>query len=231
MRLKLAHILTASGMGIVASGAQAQSLLRAPTTPVSTSPTGQTDENAELKVASYFFIEPPKAKSFQKHDQITILVEETSSQSSKQALDTKKDYTLNDALTEFPDLAQLLELRMEPGARNPLAKLGVSSQNKFKGDGTYTRADKFSAKVTATVLDVKPNGILVLEARKTIANNDESQTIILSGSCRSEDVTTGNTVLSSQLADLQVVSKTEGQVKDTATKGWIPRVLEAIFNF
>jgi flagellar L-ring protein precursor FlgH len=231
MRLSKVQLIVATGMGALACAAQAQSLLRSPTTPVATSPTGQTDENAELKVASYFFIEPPKAKTFQKHDQITILVEETSSQSSKQALDTKKDYTLTDALTDFPDLAQLLELRAEPGVRSPLSSLGISSQNKFKGDGSYTRADKFSAKVTATVLDVKPNGILVIEARKTIANNDESQTIILSGSCRSEDVTTGNTVLSSQLADLQVISKTEGRVKETATKGWIPRVLETIFNF
>ena len=231
MRMNRMQLILAAGMSVATCAAQAQSLMRAPTTPVSTSPTGQTDENAELKVASYFFIEPPKAKTFQKHDQITILVEETSSQSSKQALDTKKDYTLTDALTEFPDLAKLLELQAVPGVRSPLSNLSVSSQNKFKGDGTYTRADKFSAKVTATVLDVKPNGILVLEARKTISNNDESQTIILSGSCRSEDVTTGNTVLSSQLADLQVISQTEGQVKDTATKGWIPRVLEAIFNF
>lgn len=218
-------------MSAVVGLAAGQSLLRAPSAPVATNASGQPDENAELKVASYFFIEPPKAKVFQKHDLITILVEENSSQSSKQALDAKKDYTLTDALKQFPDLAQLLEARLQGGERNPIASLDLSSKNQFKGDGTYTRSDKFSAKITATVIDVKPNGTVVIEARKTIQNNEESQTIILSGTCRSEDVTTSNTVLSSQLADLQVISKTEGQVKDTATKGWIPRVLEAIFNF
>ncbi len=131
MRLNRMQLIVAAGMSVATCAAQAQSLMRAPTTPVSTSPTGQTDENAELKVASYFFIEPPKAKTFQKHDQITILVEETSSQSSKQALDTKKDYTLTDALTEFPDLAKLLELQAVPGVRSPLSNLSVSSQNKF----------------------------------------------------------------------------------------------------
>jgi len=231
MRSKALILISVAGFAMVPSICGGQSLLRSPTTAPTTSPTGTTDDNAELRLTSFFFIEPPKAKTFQKHDQITILVEETSSQTSKQALDTKKDYTLNDALTQFPDLAQLLELRAEPGDRTNLMKLGLSSQNKFKGDGTYTRSDRFSAKVTATVLDVKPNGILIIEARKTIQNNDEEQTIVLSGSCRSEDVTTSNTVLSSQLADLLVTSKTEGRVKETATKGWIPRVLEAIFNF
>ncbi|MDX2118229.1 MAG: flagellar basal body L-ring protein FlgH [Planctomycetota bacterium] len=218
-------------MSAVVGLAAGQSLLRAPSAPVATTANGQPDENAELKVASYFFIEPPKAKVFQKHDLITILVEENSRQSSKQALDAKKDYTLTEAIKQFPDLAQLLEARLQAGERNPIASLDLSSKNQFKGDGTYTRSDKFSAKITATVIDVKPNGTVVIEARKTIQNNEESQTIILSGTCRSEDVTSSNTVLSSQLADLQVISKTEGQVKDTATKGWIPRVLEAIFNF
>ena len=72
MRLNRMQLIVAAGMSVATCAAQAQSLMRAPTTPVSTSPTGQTDENAELKVASYFFIEPPKAKTFQKHDQITI---------------------------------------------------------------------------------------------------------------------------------------------------------------
>jgi flagellar L-ring protein precursor FlgH len=81
------------------------------------------------------------------------------------------------------------------------------------------------------VIDVKPNGILVLEARKTIQKNEEHQSIVLSGQCRTEDVTNANSVLSSQLAELTLISKQEGQVKDAATKGWIPRIIEALFAF
>jgi len=93
------------------------------------------------------------------------------------------------------------------------------------------RSDRFSDRITATVIDVKPNGVLVLEAKRTVKKDDEEQNLVLSGECRREDVTQNNTVLSTQLAELTLVSKNTGQVKDSATKGWIPRILEAIFNF
>ena len=76
-----------------------------------------------------------------------------------------------------------------------------------------------------------PGGVLVLEARRERATDDEAQTLVLSGQCRAEDVTSSNTVLSSQLADLILRTENTGQIKDSSTIGWIPRVLEAIFNF
>lgn len=71
----------------------------------------------------------------------------------------------------------------------------------------------------------------MLEARKRIQKDEEIQELVLAGNARREDVTDANTVLSSQLAELTLNSTNTGQVKDSATKGWIPRVLEAIFNF
>jgi flagellar basal body L-ring protein FlgH len=44
-------------------------------------------------------------------------------------------------------------------------------------------------------------------------------------------VTTSNTVLSSQLADLTIVQETSGELRDASDKGWITRVLEAVFSF
>ena len=121
--------------------------------------------------------------------------------------------------------------QLQTAAGSPLTALSTADQQKFKGDGTYTRNDRFTAKVTATVIDVKPNGTLVIEARRTITTNGETKTIVLSGSCRREDVTNANTVLSSQLANLTLIQNTEGDLKDNASKGWITRVLEAVFSF
>lgn len=187
--------------------------------------------NAELALVSLTYVPPPKPKKFKRHDLVTIIIDETSRASSSQSLDTKKDYNLSARLSKFPSLAALLDAQLEGGANDNPAELGVTSNQKFKGDGKYDRSDRFSARITAEIIDVKPNGVLVLEARKSIQRDKESTTLILSGKCRTDDVTNANTILSSQLADLAVNSQNEGQVKDTATKGWIPRVLEAIFNF
>lgn len=229
--MKGAMVLTAVvGLAAMAGPAAGQSLFRRDVRPA-VNADSQPDPSGALRMSSLMFVEPPKPREFQRHGQITIIIDETSRASSKQTLDTKKDYDNNASMTEFPSLEHLLELQLQNGDTTDPAKLAVKSKNKFKGEGEYDRSDRFNAKITAEIIDVKPNGTLVLEARKSIIKDKEVQTLVLSGRCRGEDVTTANTVLSSQLADLTVVQHNEGQVKDTATKGLIPRVLEALFNF
>lgn len=222
-------VVAAVGVAAGTSGAWAQSLFMR-NDPVRLDENGRPDPLATLRATSMMCIEAPRPKVFAIHDKVTIIIDETSKQSSKQTLDSKKNYDLTNTLAQFPGLAAFLDQELRNGILDPI-KVDLHSKNAFKGEGTYDRSDRFTAKITATVIDVRPNGSLVLEARKTKVTDEESQTIVLSGECRQEDVTTSNTVLSSQIADLTLVTKNEGQVKDSSTKGFIPRVLEAIFNF
>jgi len=89
----------------------------------------------------------------------------------------------------------------------------------MKAEGDAERSDRFIARVTAEIIDVKPNGTLVLEARKSVAFGRESKSIVLSGTCREEDVSDANTVTSSQLANLTVVQEMEGDVDRSSKKG------------
>lgn len=191
---------------------------------------GEPDPGAYLRGTSLLYIEPPKPREFEIHDLVTIIVEETTKSEASQNLTTKKTYDINAALDQFPSLRHLLEAQVQNDSQDP-AELGVNFDSKFKGDGDYERTDRFVARITAEVIDVKPNGTVVIEARKRIDKDGEIQTIILSGTCRREDVTDQNTLLSSQLADLTVSMKTEGQVTKAGRKGLIPRALEGLFNF
>ncbi|QYK47186.1 MAG: flagellar basal body L-ring protein FlgH [Phycisphaeraceae bacterium] len=191
---------------------------------------GEPDPGAHLRGASLMFIEPPKPREFAIHDLVTIIIEETTKSEASQTLETEKKYDMNGALTDFISLRHLLELQVQNDKQDP-AQIGLNYKNKYKGDGDYERTDRFVARITATVIDVKPNGTVVLEARKRIDKDGEVQTIILSGTCRRDDVTAQNTVLSSQLAALTVTMSTEGQVTKAGKKGLIPRALEGLFNF
>jgi flagellar L-ring protein precursor FlgH len=214
----------------LASAARAQSLFLLDPPPP---PVGDeiVDPAAELYPYSLVAVQPPKPKSFKVHDLITIIVDQSSKQAAEQSLKSDKKYDLDAKLGPLLDFVQLLEARLQAGdsANIPLAK--ASYGNKFDGKGTFERTDKFTAKITAEIIDVKPNGTLVVEARQHIAKGDEVQSLVLSGKCRLEDVTTSNTILSYQLADLMLVTTHEGQVKDAGTKGLIPRVLETLFAF
>jgi flagellar L-ring protein precursor FlgH len=194
--------------------------------------TGDLDPDANLRTMSMLYIDVPEPRKYEIHDLVTLIIDETSSAESKQTLDTKKDYDIGADVSAFPDLLELLELRLQPGDRSNIASLGIDSNQKFKGEGTAKRSDRFVARITAEIIDVKPNGTLVVEAKKTVqSQNGESKTIVLSGICRQEDITDSNTINSSQLANLNIAQTTEGEVTKTAKKGLIPRVLEAIFNF
>ncbi|MDX2017639.1 MAG: flagellar basal body L-ring protein FlgH [Planctomycetota bacterium] len=221
-----------SAMSILTAHAGAQSLMRSPAAVSQPTADGQPDYNHTLRGTSMYLVEPPKPKEFKVHDLVTIVIDESSTASSKATLDTKKNYTLRSRLVDFPSVQRFLDdLELAQGQTSPIAEVEAGSNQKFKGDGTYNRSDNLRARITAEVIDVKPNGVLVLEARKSIQKDNESSTLILSGSVRREDVTNANSVLSSQLADLNVMVKNEGRVKDAAEKGIIPRILEAIFNF
>ena len=185
----------------------------------------------ELSEVSTVYIDPPEPTIIQKHDLITIIIDENISASSSQSLDTKKEYDTGASVSSIVDPWALLELQLRQGNLANTDLIDAKADREFKGDGDYDRTDRFSARITATVLDVKPNGTLVLEARKHVAKDDEIQTLVLAGVCRDQDVTNSNTVLSSQLANLTIVLENEGEIREAAKKGLLSQILDTVFAF
>jgi len=78
---------------------------------------------------------------------------------------------------------------------------------------------------------VKPNGTLVIEARRFIQMDDEKITMTLTGMVRPDDISIINTVNSTSVADLVVTKKTEGVARNAAKQGWLIRLVQAINPF
>jgi flagellar L-ring protein FlgH len=219
------HILLAC-LPLFATPAFGQSLFLAQDTD-----TEDSEPAIELNQISAIFIEGPEARALKKHDIVTIIIDETSSQISSQSLNTKKEYKSQATMDAIVDFMQLLELRARSGDTEATDLIDLTTRRKFKGEGDYERTDQFSARVTATVLEVKPNGTILLEATKQIAKDDEISILVLSGIIREEDVTAQNTILSSQMADLKIVLENTGSLKDVAKKGLLTRILDSVFAF
>ena len=66
------------------------------------------------------------------------------------------------------------------------------------------------------MIAVLPSGNLVIEARRSVTANNERQTVLLRGVARPGDLTPDNTVLSTQLSDLEVELKGHGVLSDAA---------------
>jgi flagellar L-ring protein precursor FlgH len=196
------------------------------------SDSGRDTWTSPLTGVSIFAVATPPPKKWAKHEVVQVIINELSAESFTQTTDFKKDYSLKAELSKFPSLSALLsEGTLADGIGSIHPGVGASGSKQSKGNGKIDRKDQVTEKISAFVVDVKPNGNLVLEARKSRSSDREVTTIVLSGTCRSEDITKNNTIQSSQLADLEVRFEHTGDVKETGEKGLIPRILEAVFNF
>ncbi|MEQ8850414.1 MAG: flagellar basal body L-ring protein FlgH [Phycisphaerales bacterium] len=185
----------------------------------------------QLAEVSQLYITPPEPHVFQKHDLITIVIDESSTATSSQELETSKEYETDATINSILDPWHLLELRLRQGDLSNVDLIRAGMEREFTGEGDYERRDRFSARITATVIEVKPNGTLLLEARKHIEKDEEIQHLVLSGLCRQEDITRQNTVLSSQIAGLRIVMQNEGEVRESAKKGLLSQILDTVFAF
>ena len=102
------------------------------------------------------------------------------------------------------------------GALVNLADLG--GEQKLNGTGTTTRAATLNATLTARVVKVLPGGLLLLEGDKRIQVNSEQQLVMVRGIVRTADVSTANTVASTQIADLEVRVNGKGIVGDAVRR-------------
>jgi flagellar L-ring protein precursor FlgH len=193
-------------------------------------------EQGPLATVSYTAVLTPPPRKFAVQDLITIIIREDSEATSEGNLETEKESKIKGEVRSFPhlNLYDLLTKQLTSSDRdddNPFPSVDLSFKNEFTGDGEYERKDTMTTRLTARVVDVKPNGVLSLEARTFMKNDDEEVTITVTGFIRPDDVTPANTVMSTQVFDLHVAKTHEGEIRKAAKKGLLTKILDTLFNF
>jgi flagellar L-ring protein FlgH len=181
---------------------------------------------------SFFAVEPPAPKRLKKHDLVTIIAKEASNFTSNGNSTLQKEQDLDDKLNAFVTLhASDMKLASVISGSTNVPEINITNSRDFKGTGEVDRTDTFSDRITAEVVDVKPNGTIVLQAVKQIKTDEEMQRMVLSGICRAEDIAADNTILSTQLFDLELTQTHNGAVSDTTSRGLLPRLLDTFSPF
>jgi flagellar L-ring protein precursor FlgH len=209
--------------------AASSSLMAAPSTRSSAAAAPQSAH--ALRAASMFAITPPEARQFAVHDLVQILVRETSAAVSSQALETDKNYEIDATVPDYKDFWSMLTLGIANGDGETSPQIQFDIDKSFEGEGDYERTDDMTARVTAEVIEILPNGNLILEARSEVKTDDERTVISVTGICRPGDVTPANTILSNQIHDLKIEKMNTGELKKAGEKGIISKVLDMIFAF
>jgi flagellar L-ring protein precursor FlgH len=107
----------------------------------------------------------------------------------------------------------------------------VSFGNEFDGKGETTRSSRLNAYITAQVVQVLPNGNLVIQGTREVQVNQEKQFIFVQGIIRPEDISSSNIILSTSIAEARIELSGQGAVSDKQRPGWFARILDWVWPF
>ena len=105
----------------------------------------------------------------------------------------------------------------------------VGQQDNFSTKGSINNTNTAKARLTVKVVEVKPNGNLVVSGTQNIRQNGEEQRIIVSGQVRPADIQADNTVLSSNVADAKILFTGKGSIMRKQRPGILTQMWNWIF--
>jgi flagellar L-ring protein precursor FlgH len=109
--------------------------------------------------------------------------------------------------------------------------LSANSKNDFEGKGDSAANNVFTGAITVTVIDVLPNGNLLVAGEKQIGINQGSEFVRLSGVVDPRSILAGNVVSSTQVADARLEYRGAGYINEAQTMGWLSRVFLSVMPF
>ncbi len=199
-------------------------------------PTATVEGEGSLWKNRASLFEDKKAKRV--NDLVTIIINESTSAQKKATTSASRDSSSNYGLDSFFGMNTDFNIHNLP-LINGFYKAGNifspsvkgSAQSEFSGQGDTSRTGRITGTITAKVVEVLPNGNLVIESRKEIFVNNEKEILVLRGIIRPDDITQSNTILSQYVADAQIFLVGEGTLGDKQSQGWLVRFLDKIWPF
>jgi len=163
-------------------------------------------------------------------DIVSVDIVETSNGKKYARTKTERESSIAAGITQFFGFEKWLSgknANFTPSDKS----LEVDLQNDFEGKGTTERNSTVTATISARVIDVTMEGNLVIQGYREIRVNNETQFIILSGLVRPQDISPGNSIKSTNIADARIEYSGTGVLTDKQQPGWLARGVDILWPF
>ncbi len=120
-------------------------------------------------------------------------------------------------------LGKLATLNGNPASSN------LESGTDFSGSGDSSQSNSLFGNITATVIDITPNGNLVIKGEKKLTLNSGNEIIRVSGVVRPTDLSPQNTIVSTLIANGNIEYSGIGMIADHNKSGWVTRIVTSRF--
>jgi len=155
-------------------------------------------------------------------DTLSVQIVESTTISQSGTVATGRDFSHSSGVTAVGG--------QSPSFLNPL--LAANSSTKLAGSGATNSQSSLNTVLTALVVAVLPNGLLVIEAHRQVMANQQHENVTLRGVVRPADIASNNSVFSYQLFDLQLDVKGKGVISDSVRQpNIVTRILLKLLSF
>lgn len=154
-------------------------------------------------------------------DVLTIQIQEQHTVRNEDRTERRQDTSLAARLESYT-------LSSDAFNNGTLPSVAVTKEQEFNGESRQNTGSDVRASIAVMVVDVQPNGNLVVAGQRSVTVNDEQKTLRISGIVRALDVTVNNTVGSQQVADARIAITGEGGNTRQVTKGPIGQLFDTL---
>ncbi|NRA94618.1 MAG: flagellar basal body L-ring protein FlgH [Planctomycetes bacterium] len=155
-------------------------------------------------------------------DVLTVVISETQTIKNQEKTEFRKDASLDASLDTWTIFEDLFDT---------LPAVSGSSNRDMISDAKYDKQGVLQTRISVLVIDVMPNGNMLVEGRRRIVMDQETKTIRFTGIVRPYDVTSLNTVLSENVANASIAYEGQGPLTATTSRGWLSELLDFVWPF
>lgn len=162
-------------------------------------------------------------------DTVIVDIVENASSELDANTETKRESTTKAGIPNA--LGFLKYLQGHNGNLDPANLFSANTTTEHKGEGTSDRSGRITASIGARVVQVLPNGNVVIYGKRELKVNFETQYITVSGLIRPKDIGSDNRVKSTTLADARIEYSGKGVITEKQRPGWMTRVIDRVWPF
>jgi len=177
-----------------------------------------------LERASFCFQRPEPVRLLKLNDIVRVKVLESARMNAEGNIDRRKQYQLQAQLIDWAKFDKG-NLVTNPNSTGDPTINGIYQEQGQAGSNLNT-AEGLTFMIVARIVDIRPNGHLVVEAHSTVQNNDEICDQSLSGIVPPDRVDPKGEVRSEDIAELMIKKQERGQVRDGYRRGWMYWLLD-----
>jgi flagellar L-ring protein precursor FlgH len=163
-------------------------------------------------------------RAMRPHDLVSVVVSESLAASTDGSVQNSRASSASSGLSALMGnlhAGNALQNLVNQNSAAALTAAGVSATN-----------SSLTTTLGGQVVEVLPNGMLVIEAAREVEFSQQTQTIILRGLVRPEDISQQNQILSTAISDLELQVRGKGIVNDyTHRQNFLVRLLQQILIF